>query len=55
MLALKNFLKIRDNNDSHAEIRGGGPVGVPTLVVDDKSYLIDGPQCMERLIQELEL
>ena len=55
MLALKNLLKIRDNNDSHATVRENGNVGIPTLVVDDVSYLIDGAQGIERLIEELGL
>jgi len=55
MFGLKNFLKIRDNNESHAKLRVNGLVGIPTLVVDDKSYLISGPEAMEHLVEELEL
>ena len=55
MLQLKNFLKIRDHNDSHAEVREAGRVGIPTLFVDGATYTVEGTEHAERLIEELGL
>ena len=55
MLQLKNFLKIRDHNDSHAEVRESGRVGIPTLFVDGETYTVNGAEHAEQLINELGL
>ena len=55
MLHLKNYLKIRDNNESHKEVREIGRVGVPTLLVDDTTYLVSGAEQIEELIDTLSL
>ena len=55
MLALKNFLKIRDHNESHKEMRESGRVGLPTLSVDGETYVVSGAEDAERLVSELNL
>jgi len=55
MLPLKQFLKIRDNNDSHKEAKENGRVGLPTLSVDGETYLISGAEEAQRLVTELNL
>ena len=55
MFALKSFLKIRDNDSSHKEVRASGGVGIPTLSVDGKNYLIADAKEMELKINELGL
>ena len=55
MFQLKSFLKIRDHEDSHKEVRESGRVGLPTLTVDGKSYLISDAKEMELLIDKLGL
>ena len=50
MAQLKKYLKIRDHAASHAEARASGSVGIPTLVVDDESYVIESPEAAEKLI-----
>ena len=54
MRPLKSFLKIRDHNDSHKEPREIGSVGIPTLLVDDKTYLVNEDN-IEMLFSELNL
>ena len=55
MLPLRNFLKIRDFNDSHREARESGRVGIPTLSVDGETYALSGAESAEKLIEELSL
>ena len=55
MLQLKNFLKIRDFNESHVEVREAGKVGIPTLFVDGATYTVDDAAHAEALIEELGL
>ena len=55
MLHLKTFLKIRDHNDSHAEVRATGQVGIPTLFVDKETFTVSGPEHAAQLIAELGL
>jgi len=55
MLPLKNFLKIRDHNDSHKEARENGRVGIPALSVDGVSYVLSGPESALQLAEELGL
>ena len=55
MLPLKSFLKIRDFNDSHKDVKAAGRVGIPTLSVDGETYLVDGPEHAKELITKLEL
>lgn len=52
---LKSFLKIRDTSDVHAPMRESHRAGIPTLVVDDQVYLVDGLEDIQRLTQELNL
>jgi len=55
MLPLKNFLKIRDHNDSHKEARENGRVGIPAISVDGETYVLSGAESTEALVQELGL
>jgi len=55
MLHLKNFLKIRDHNDSHKEARENGRVGIPALSVDGVSYVIADAADALKLAEELGL
>ena len=55
MAQLKKYLKIRDHAASHAEAHASGSVGIPTLVVDDESYVIESPEAAEKLIADLGL
>ena len=55
MLALKNFLAIRDHNDSHKAARESGKVGIPTISVDDVTYVVSNGEDAEKLIAELNL
>ena len=55
MLPLKNFLKVRDYNDSHKEVRESGRVGIPTLSVDGETYALSSADATEKLIKELNL
>ena len=55
MLHLKNFLKIRDFNESHVEVRETGKVGIPTLFVDGTTYTVNDAEHAEALIKELGL
>jgi len=54
-LPLKNFLKIRDYNDSHKDARESGKIGIPALSVDGESYVLAGAEDTVRLIEELNL
>ena len=55
MLPLKNFLKIRDHNDSHKEARENGRVGIPALSVDGVSYVLAGAEDAIELVKKLDL
>ena len=55
MLHLKNFLKVRDHNDSHKEARENGRVGIPALSVDGVSYVVAGADDALKLAEELGL
>jgi len=55
MLQLKNYLKVRDHNDSHADVRESGRVGIPTLSVDGNTFTVLGADHAETLIAELGL
>ena len=55
MLPLKNFLKIRDFNESHQEARDSGRIGIPAIAVDGKTYALSGRESAEKLIRELKL
>lgn len=52
---LKQFLKLRDTSDVYTEIREAHRVGIPSLFVDDKPYVVNGPEHAEQLIEELHL
>lgn len=52
---LKQFLKLRDTSDVYAKVREEHRVGLPSLFVDDKPYLVDGPEHALQLIEELHL
>ena len=55
MLPLKQFLKIRDHNDSHKEAKENGRVGLPTLSVDGETYVLSGAEDTEKLVAKLNL
>lgn len=52
---LKQFLKLRDTSEVYAEVRENHYVGIPSLFVDDKPYIVDSPEHVEQLIDELHL
>lgn len=53
---LKTFLKVRDTSEAHREARETSHrAGIPCLMVDGEVILIDGPEHMERLIEEYGL
>lgn len=52
---LKQFLKLRDTSEAYADAREHHYVGIPSLFVDDKPYLVDDTEHAERLIEELRL
>lgn len=52
---LKSFLTIRDTADAYAEVREVHRVGIPCIVIDDDVILLDGPEHMQRLIDEYHL
>ncbi|MDF2547807.1 MAG: hypothetical protein K0R93_2705 [Anaerosolibacter sp.] len=37
--ALKRFLKIRDTHPAYDQVKAGGRVGVPTIIIDDEVIL----------------
>ena len=53
--ALKKFLKIRDTSDSHTQARANHFVGIPTLMVEDTAYVVEGGEETQALIQQLHL
>ena len=55
MLPLKQFLKIRDHNDSHEEARANNRVGIPALFVDGETYVISGTEHAEEMVVKLNL
>jgi len=55
MLPLKQFLKVRDHNESHKEVKESGRVGLPTLSVDGETYLPQGAEDALKLVDELGL
>jgi glutaredoxin-related protein len=55
MRQLKDFLKIRDNNEGHRAMRELGKVGLPTLVVDDNIYILTDAEDTQKLVTELKL
>jgi len=55
MLPLKSFLKIRDFSDSHKEVKELGRVGIPALSVDGETYLVDGAEHAQKLVEKLNL
>lgn len=52
---LKQFLKLRDTFDVYEEIRKEHRVGIPSLFVDDRPYVVSGPDHARQLIEELHL
>lgn len=52
---LKQFLKLRDTSDVYAEAREAHSVGIPSLFVDDKPYIVNGPEHVQQLIEDLHL
>lgn len=53
---LKTFLKVRDTSEAHREARETSHrAGIPCLMVDGEAVLVDGPEHMERLIEEYGL
>lgn len=52
---LKQFLKLRDTSEVFAPVREEHYVGIPALYVDDKPYLVDSPEHVQQLIEELHL
>lgn len=39
--SMKQFLKLRDTRDEFNDIRGGGSIGIPTLVVSPTELTLD--------------
>lgn len=52
---LKLFLKIRDSAEAMSEVRREHRAGIPCMVIDDEVILIDGPEHMEKIIEEYKL
>ena len=55
ILPLKSFLKIRDFNDSHKAVKEVGRVGIPALSVDGETYIVDGADHAQELVDRLNL
>ena len=51
MLFLKKFLKLRDNRPEFDEIRKGGYVGIPCIVINDGDKFIFGEPKLEDIIE----
>ena len=55
MVSLKRFLKIRDTSEVHREAREKHSVGIPCMLIDDKVFITETPESVEKLIQDGEL
>ena len=52
---LKQFLKIRDTEDAFQEVREQHKVGVPCIVIDDETIVIQNPDHVRQLIEQYHL
>lgn len=52
---LKLFLTIRDTSPVFETVRKEHRAGIPCLVIDDEVFLLEGPEMMQRLIDEYQL
>lgn len=52
---LKSYLKIRDVSDSHEQARQNHAAGIPTLVIDDKVFIVGGVEHARQLVEEYHL
>lgn len=48
IMNLKEFLKIRDNNEEFKNIKENGSVGIPCLVVNNEEFIFDISKLEER-------
>ena len=55
MARLQMFLKMRDTSESFAPLRGGEKIGIPSLQVNDREYVLESIEHLERLVDELGL
>ena len=46
LLNLKEFLKIRDENEQFNAVREKGSIGIPTIVKEDGSVTLDWEECL---------
>lgn len=46
LLALKEFLKLRDTNPVFAEVKQAGKIGIPCIVCDDGTVSLDWEKFM---------
>ena len=49
---LKMFLKLRDTEDAFQEVREQHKVGVPCIVIDDETIVIQNPDHVRQLIEQ---
>lgn len=52
---LKQFLKIRDTADACKEIREQHRAGIPCIVIDDETIVIQNPDHVRQLIEQYHL
>ena len=52
---LKMFLKLRDTEDAFQEVREQHKVGVPCIVIDDETIVIQNPDHVRQLIEQYHL
>lgn len=55
MVSLKRFLKIRDTSEVHQAARERHSVGIPCMLVDDKVFITETTESIEKLISDGEL
>lgn len=46
LLNLKEFLKLRDEDPTFADIRGSGKIGIPCILKEDGSLTLDWEELM---------
>ena len=49
------FLKLRDTEDAFQEVREQHKVGVPCIVIDDETIVIQNPDHVRQLIEQYHL
>ena len=42
------FLKIRDTSDVYDEIKGTGKIGIPTIVMEDRTIILDWEDYLQK-------